>query len=223
MSKLGKASEFRVRVDGLMDDRFIAFLERFATRYLLVHHTTTTENPHYHAFVKTAMDQANFSKYIKKHLEVSGSDYSNKICHEERRGEYLSYLFNTKKGNVPRYVSSKSFTQQDIDDARASAESIAVAYEKRKKKFGPITQFGIVVKAIERIKENRMLFNPSTIYDEVVQISKDHGKVIRYGQLKDMINTALAFSEDKVCVEYSKKSFLYNYGDFPSFSIGYYD
>jgi hypothetical protein len=168
------------------------------------------------------MDQANFSKYIKRHLDVSGTDYSNKKCDTDRKDEYLSYLFNTKKGNVSRLVSSKDFTESQIEVAKASAESIATAYEARKKKFGPITQFGIVVKAIERLKSNSMLFNPSTIYDEVVQISKDHGKVIRYGQLRDMISTALAFSDDPVGVEYARQSFLSQYGDFEKFSMSYY-
>jgi len=219
--------EYRLRVDGLTDDRIEAFLKRFCERYLLVHHTTQTENPHYHAYLQTHMTAPNFSKYIKKHLEVSGSEYSNKVCNADRKDDYLSYLFNTKKGNVSRFVSSEGIPELVISKAKENAESITTAYENTKKKYGSKSQFQIVVKAIEQIRGDKRLFNPATIYDEIVQLSKKYGKIIRYGQMRDMVQTAMAFSDDKQCEDYARQQHLSQYGDWGqstsiSASITYY-
>ena len=204
---------FRVRVDGLMDDRVSGFLKKFCKRYLLVHHTTETENPHYHAYVETKMDAPNFSKYIKKHLEVKGADYSNKICDPTRVQEFLSYLFNKKKGNVPRYVSSEDFTEYDVVLAKSQAAQIDLEFNERKKR-GKASQYQMVQEAIANLQREKRTLNPSSIYDEIVYLSEQYKKVVRVNQLRDMINSVMMWSGDKPCQDYVRNAFLQQYGDF---------
>ena len=63
--------EYRIRFDGIreVDDRAIAFFKKRSDGFILVHHVTETENPHYHAYVRTSVSQGNFSNYLKKNLE----------------------------------------------------------------------------------------------------------------------------------------------------------
>lgn len=88
---------YRLRVDGDNDERVVDFLQKYCGKFLLVHHVTKTENPHYHAYCESTLTQGNFSNKVKQVLEVSGDAYSNKSCAADRKLEYLSYLFNTKK------------------------------------------------------------------------------------------------------------------------------
>lgn len=116
--------EFRVRIDvteTVTEEGIVAFFKDKTDAFVLVHHAPVSGNLHYHAYAQTKHTQGNFSNYIKKILGVIGSDYSNKTCMSDRRHEYFSYLFNTKKGNVPRYVTSEGISEYDIVQARNNA------------------------------------------------------------------------------------------------------
>ena len=198
---------FRVRVDGLMDEDIVKFLDTYSNRYLLVHHETKSENPHYHAYVETKMSQPNFSKYIKQHLKVKGTDYSNKLCDPARTQEFLSYLFNKKNGNVSRYVNSKNFVEPDVLLARSQAEQIELEYKKRRA-TNKQSQFDLVLTAIANLKEERRLVNPVNVYDELVSLCLQAKKVMRTNHIRDMIMSALAYSGEKESADYARQKVL---------------
>lgn len=128
--------EFRVRIDAtesFSELALIQFMKDKTDAFVLVHHTPLSDNLHYHAYVQTKHTQGNFSNYIKKILGVIGSDYSNKTCLSDRRHEYLSYLFNTKKGNVSRFVCSEGVSEYDIVQARDNAVRVEKEFLARVK------------------------------------------------------------------------------------------
>ena len=128
-SKSTTVKTYRVRVDCEGDEKVINFCKKYCETYIIVHHVTTTENPHYHFYAETTLSQGNFSNKIKTDMQVAGSDYSNKQCDLDRKSEFLSYLFNTKKGNVPRLVTYEGFSPIDIAIYRENADTIAREYE----------------------------------------------------------------------------------------------
>jgi len=125
--------EYRLRWDGTreLDDRAVAFLKKRCDGFILVHHTTETENPHYHAYVRSSVSQGNLSNYLKKEFEVSKSDYSCKACKTDRKLEFWSYLFNTKKGNVPVLIGYEGISPLEVKLAQETASQISKEIETR--------------------------------------------------------------------------------------------
>lgn len=193
---------YRLRVDGSDDERMTQFLKKHSCRYLLVHHVLPTGNPHYHAYVETHLSQGNFSNYVKKEMGVSKGDYSNKTCSDDRKHEYLSYLFNTKKGNVPRYVSSEDFSILDIKTYQEHANTIAQEFQA-KMALGKKTQYDCVMLTIERLGKENCIY-PAIIYDTLVEVLKDCRVVARPNHIRDMIFSIMVYSGQRQAQENAK-------------------
>lgn len=125
--------KFRVRVDERADTE--EWLRAYLTdkQHVLVHHVLPHGNPHYHFYVDLPVvnSVAGYTYQWKKIVDPKGftrSDWSIKQCTDERKPEFLSYLFNTKHGNRATLVSST----EDTSEAVASAQTITSAFEERK-------------------------------------------------------------------------------------------
>ena len=186
---------YRVRVDGLDDVKLISFCKEYSEVYLLVHHVTSTDNPHYHIYLETTYSQGNFSNKIKQILGVKGGDYSNAICDPDRKIEYLSYLFNTKKGNQPRVVAYEGFSVIDIATYRENSQQVAREFQQ-KMKDGKKTQVDVVHIVLERLDPDQCRF-PHVIYDTVVSVLKESRMMARPNHVKDIIASVMAFSDSK--------------------------
>lgn len=194
---------YRVRIDGLMDDKVDQFFKQYCQRWLLVHHETTTENPHYHAYCETKYSQGNFSNHIKRDLGVKGGDYSNKKCDSDRMIEYLSYLFNSKKGNKSRVVSYEGFSVLDVATYKANAEQIAEEFQQRMSATKK-TQYDIVMIVLERMDPRQTCY-PAIVYDVVIDTLKAYHMVARPNHIKDIISCVMAYSDDKDARDRSKE------------------
>lgn len=184
--------QFRIRIDGSDDARVTDFCKKFGGKCLLVHHVLPTGNPHYHAYIESKLSQGNFSNKIKSELEVKGGDYSNKSCAPDRVLEYLSYLFNTKKGNQSRTVYYEGFSVLDVKTFQESAKTIAEDFAHRMSQEKK-TQFDLVMLVIDRLgKEN--CIHPEVIYDEVIEVMKLNRMVARPYHVRDMISSVMAYS-----------------------------
>jgi len=186
--------QFRVRVDCEGDERLVAFCKKHSEVFVLVHHTTTTENPHYHFYIETHMSQGNFSNKIKDELSVTGSNYSNAVCDPDRKLEYLSYLFNTKKGNVARLVTYQGFSPLDVATFQETALNIAKEFKAKLK--AKATQYDVAMLVLERLDE-RQAHLPEVVYDVVVSVLKESRTMARPNHVKDIIATVMAFSNNK--------------------------
>jgi hypothetical protein len=196
--------EYRLRVDGENDDLLINFMKTYTNRFLLVHHVTTTENPHYHAYVECKYTQGNFSNYVKKALTVKGSDYSNKICKPDRRHEYLSYLFNTKKGNKPRLVSYEGFSPIDVETYRHQANTIAEEWAKRASKDKK-TQYDIAQIVLERIGRT---YDRDWIYHHVIEVLKESKMMMRPMHVRDIVATVIMLGDNETLQTQLRKTVL---------------
>ena len=190
-----KMQEFCVRLDGEGDERVIKFVTEFCDRWLLVHHITTSENPHFHFYCRTTITQGNFSNKIKSVLGVKGGDYSVKKCDNDRVLEYYSYLFNTKKGNQPRLVSYEGFSPIDVEIYRENANRIAQEFQTRMQNSKK-TQHDMCQIVLDRMDPRQVCF-PEIVYDEVIAVLKASHTVARPNHVKDMICSVMAFSDNK--------------------------
>lgn len=189
-------NEYRIRFDSPraedMDAKAIAFFKKRSDGYILVHHVTQTENPHYHAYVRTAVSQGNFSNYLKKEFGVSKSDYSVKTCAPDRRLECWSYLFNTKQGNEPTLVDYQGVSPLEVQQAKVNAKQIASEFETRmkadKKK---LTKFDIAEKlSKEKFRDH------GELYDAVIKLLHDNRMCSNSFVIKDIMSTTLHINGD---------------------------
>jgi len=195
--------QYRLRVDGEDDLKMTQFLQKHTSKYLLVHHVLPTGNPHYHAYVETHLTQGNFSNYVKKEMGVSKGDYSNQTCADDRKHEYLSYLYNTKHGNKSRTVSYHNFGTLDIKTYQESAQQIAKEF-KTKMALGKKTQYDIVMLTIERLTPVHCV-HATVIYDELVSVMKECKVVARPNHVRDMIFSVMVYSGQRQAEESAKE------------------
>lgn len=199
--------EYRVRidqVDGLADDTVTQFLRDKSDAFLLVHHQINN-NPHYHAYVRTKYTQGNFSNLIKRTFPVTGDLYSNKKCDSARRHEYFAYMFNTKKGNIPRYVDSEGISPLDITQAQAHATEVAKEFTARvssaKKSKFDIAEF-IADKEWNSLED---------LYDIVVSALISNRMCTSTFVVRDIMATSIAMSKNVMLKEDIKKSVCENF------------
>jgi len=188
--------EYRIRFDGIreLDDRAIAFFKKRSDGYILVHHVTQTENPHYHAYVRTAVSQGNFSNYLKKEFGVSKSDYSNKTCSTDRRLEFWAYLFNSKKGNVATLVDYQGISPLEVKMAQDTSKQLTVEYEQRIKNLkdkDKMTKFDIA----EKLSTEKFA-NHGDLYDAVIKLLHANRMCTNMFVIKDIMSTTLSINGD---------------------------
>jgi len=187
--------EYRLRWDGTreLDDRAVAFLKKRCDGFILVHHTTETENPHYHAYVRSSVSQGNLSNYLKKEFEVSKSDYSCKACKTDRKLEFWSYLFNTKKGNVPVLISYEGISPLEVKLAQETASQISKEFETRMASDNKkMTKFDIA----ERLSKEKFA-DHGELYDAVIKLLHDNRMCSNSFVVKDIMTTTLHINGDK--------------------------
>lgn len=192
-----KVYEYRLRLDGEreLDDQFKAFLIKRSDAFILVHHVTPRENPHYHAWVRSTVSPGNFTNYVRKEFNVSGNrQYSCPRCDPDRRLEYWAYLFNTKKGNVPTLIHYEGVSPLDIAAARERAKQIAGEFETRMKDSDKkkLTKFDIAEKL-----SNEKFATRGDLYDAVVKLLHMNRMCSNSFVIKDIMSTTLHINGDK--------------------------
>jgi len=189
-------NEYRIRFDGTrsLDDQAIAFLKKRSDGFILVHHVTQTENPHYHVYVRSKVTQGNFTNYLKKEFGVSKSDYSVKTCATDRKLEFWSYLFNTKQGNQPTLVAYDGISPLEVEQARSNAKQIASEFETRIKTNNTkkLTKFDIAEKLSKEKFPDR-----GDLYDAVVKLLHMNRMCSNTFVIKDIMSTVLHLQDDK--------------------------
>jgi len=200
--------EYRLRWDGTreLDERAVAFLKKRCDGYILVHHTTETENPHYHAYVRTSVSQGNLSNYIKKEFDVSKSDYSCKACMPDRKLEFWAYLFNTKKGNVPVLISYEGISPLEVKLAQETSAQISKEFDtriKNAKEGKKLTKFDIA-----ELLSKEKFYGVEDLYDAVVKILHKNRMCSSSFVVKDIMETSLRINGDPTMKERLIKYFI---------------
>jgi len=188
--------EWRLRFDGgrELDAQAVALLKKRCDGFILVHHTPETENPHYHAYVRTTVSQGNMTNFIKKEFGLTQrNDYSCVKCAPDRRLEYQAYLFNTKKGNIPTYISSDGVSPLDIKMAQETAKQISIEFETRMKDSDKkkLTKFDIA----EKLSQEKF-HSHGDLYDAVVKLLHMNRMCSNSFVIKDIMSTTLNINGD---------------------------
>lgn len=128
---------FRVRIDEVdttSPDALTEWAVRNTKDYVVMHHVVNF-NKHFHLYMDAPMIMSPQSlRYkVRTYFKLENTQYSVGVCDEERIAEYLSYLYNTKHGNVATLIAT-SLPNDTINTARDSANAVSVAYELERAK-----------------------------------------------------------------------------------------
>lgn len=195
--------KFRVRIDQSDDDSVIKFCSSY-TSSVIVHHVLPHGNPHYHMYIEDLMSLSidAFRARVKRYFKpVKSTDYSVKKCDDDKVNEYVQYLFNTKHGNVARYVSSTNFSDDDLVKCKEGAQVVSdeferVTREREKQSKGPtIYQLGLELK---QLLDEMHLNDDITVADYTrgaMQICHKHHKSCEPNMLIKIVSTAMSFKQ----------------------------
>jgi len=128
---------FRVRVDETGEvnrETLTQWVPKKCHKYVIMHHMVN-ENSHFHLYMdshETASCQSLRYK-LKSYFKLMPVEFSVGECDEARMDEYLSYLYNTKHGNVATLVAT-NLPDYQMDTARNAASAISEQYAKSAKK-----------------------------------------------------------------------------------------
>lgn len=223
---------YRLRIDeitGLDTDELLQVCG--SVQHVLVRHELPNGNPHFHAYIKTDVKQANLRKKIKTlYPEIQKSDYSLKSCDESRINEYVQYMFNTKHGNTWELYHTLNFDNTVLNDLIKAAQEISTDFEqttKYKKNTGP-TIWDIAMEVEEIVNKQLTEEHPKyeVNYDEyqweryrievytdtTILVMRKHKKAFCDFVLRKVISTAMS-STDKGKVILRKKMFNHFYSN----------
>lgn len=165
---------FRVRIDETVPDmgeKLKQFVQ--GKEHVLVKHTLpNNKNPHFHFFLQdtSVISIQSFRYKLDKYTNAKGSDRSLKICDEERKDEYIQYLFNSKHGNVFTLLSTTIPVEEYIERARKVAYDFMETKTKNKKS-SEITTWELAEHVREYLYNDKT--EPVSEYD-IYSIAIDH-------------------------------------------------
>jgi len=179
---------FRLRIDlsAEQSERVLGWTRTFAEGFLLVSHTDMYgRNPHFHVYVETKYADITVRSYVRK-LDpklIGNKAYSLQSCDPERIVEYKTYLFNLKKGNIPRFVGQEgSPNWEEYRDA--SAKLTEEFNEKTKKTY---SKNDCITEMLRLYAERGEEFSPDHCFDLIVKATRRHGTVFSINAIRDVI------------------------------------
>jgi len=106
--------------------------------------------------------------------------------------EYWAYLFNTKKGNVPTYISSEGISPLEVKLAQETAKQISEEFETRMKSDKKLTKYDIAEKLSSEKFSDR-----GELYDAVIKLLHANRMCSSSFVVKDIMTTTLHINGDK--------------------------
>jgi len=158
---------FRVRIDEIdstSPEALTQWCAKNSRDYVVMHHHVHL-NKHYHLYLDAPMVMSPQSlRYkLKTHFELQNTQYSVGVCDEERLAEYLSYLYNTKHGNVATLIAT-TLGDEVMQTAHDSAQVITQAYKVEREKKPKAKSLYDIAKEV-----NELCANDCTKTDIIVE------------------------------------------------------
>jgi len=150
--------KLRIRIDAgdlVTNETLTEWVSSNSEDYCVVHHLVN-ENSHFHLYMDSPMVMSPQSmRYkLKTKFKLDKVEYCVGDCDPARVSEYLSYLFNTKHGNVANLIST-SLDKDVIAQAMADADKISDAYNRTKVKRPTKSLYDMALEVRQTVKDER--------------------------------------------------------------------
>lgn len=197
--------KFRVRIDGQDDLKVIQYSEPYVSS-VIVHHILPHGNPHYHLYIEDAMSLSidAFRQRVKRYFKPEHrSDYSVKVCDEDKEHEYIQYLFNTKHGNTARLVFHK-YDSNLLTSLKEAAQDVTRDFEARaekRKQKGP-TIYDIAEEVRDIVSQTHEDDLSIQGYTQIcIDVLHKHRKPCEPNMLIKLVSTARSFRQKDFLVK----------------------
>jgi len=206
---------FRIRIDivnGITHDTLIQICDSEA--HVVVRHELPHGNPHYHMYLQTSIKDTTLRQRFKRNFGfLKSSDYSIKKCDEERKNEYVQYMFNTKHGNRWEIIDVHNFDNQLLADLQKAAKEISdhfTANQQSKQRKGTTiwdlaqevqTEFETKFNTVNNLGDDMHRFYEETekqvlVYTDIaIKVMRKHHKAFDEFLLRKVITTAMSSTE----------------------------
>lgn len=148
--------KFRLRIDDAnnVSATIAAWAETVGNAYVIVHHLVN-DNSHFHLYLDAQIMSAQALRYrIKSRFSLEPVQYSVGLCDEERIDEYLSYLFNTKHGNIATLHKVKNIPDERLKRVRDAAHVVSEEFAKQRKSKKVKTLYEIAQEVRASVKDD---------------------------------------------------------------------
>ena len=147
---------FRIRIDDTkqVSATVAVWAETVSRSYVVVHHMVNA-NSHFHLYLDAPMVMsAQALRYkVRTKFDLTNVEYSVGLCSEERIDEYLSYMFNTKHGNVAT-LHRTNLDGDVIQRARNAAQVVSDEFAVKRKSSKPKTLYEIAQEVRATVKDD---------------------------------------------------------------------
>lgn len=190
--------KFRVRVDEVSEETqklLIAHVQSSVSHVLVRHDFPDGHNSHFHMYIDNGYASCQAYRYqVDKLFKVKGSLRSVVKCDDDRVDEYVQYLFNKKKGNIPTLLS----TNMDVTSHQQKALDVADAWEAERSK--DVSAYHIAQELVRWIDDNDI--NPAMndgirqLIEKAIDIHNKYAKGYCDFSLSRVCQTAMGLSHN---------------------------
>lgn len=162
------------------------WVQSFASEFLLVRHTDRNQrNEHVHAWLQCDLALPTVRLRIKKQYPAlyGNKGYSLTPCDEERKDEYLTYMFNLKKGNIPYFIAENGVPNWETF-REASSKLTDDYHEKTKNSYSKNDCLTDILQVYARRDQ---IFCVSGCYSLILEKSRQHGVLFSINAVRDII------------------------------------
>lgn len=190
--------KFRIRIDYQDDkDVLVDWFKLHTRQFVIVHHRLPHGNPHYHMYVDDpmCMSEDAMRQRVKRYFKPEKrGDYSVKKCDDGREDEYISYMFNSKHGNVATHIADNVGAER-IAKCLLAAQEITDDFKQRqvlRKSKGP-TIYDLAEEINANIsKEDAMISEYTNV---AIAVCHSHRKTCEPNMLIKLVSTAKSFKD----------------------------
>lgn len=168
----------RIRIDNnnLTNKDIAEWFSLWCSELVIVHHQLPHGNPHYHLYANCDLAEHTSTQAmrmrIKRKFDITkSSDYSVKQCDGNRVDEYISYMFNTKHGNVATLIFS-NIDSNRLDKCILLAKQVSDNFDlsKRSRKPTTITQYDMSDEVYKLVLDKYKIHTPLGL--DIIELQK---------------------------------------------------
>lgn len=192
--------KYRIRIDLKEDQQqyLVDWCKLSSIQHVIVYHVLPHGNPHYHIYMDAPMcfTEDAMRQRIKRVFKIEKrGDYSVKKCDDGREDEYISYMFNTKHGNVASLIADNVGGERIakcLSAAQEISDDFNVRKAERQRKSKGITVYELAEEVATNIHEDATIEDYTKL---AISVCHAHRKCCEPNMLIKIVATSRSFKE----------------------------
>lgn len=180
--------QYRLRIDMPFTDgeKVTEWVTKFCDNFLVVSHTDMKgNNHHFHLWLVTKLVDISVRSRVRSLDQsiIGNKRYSLSPCDSARTSEYLTYMFNLKNGNIPRFISQKGLP--DWETFKDASAELTLEYQSTKKQS--YSKNDCITDLLQELGSINHTVDFGVLFDKVISRSRQHGVVFSINAIREII------------------------------------